>query len=106
MGICSVFTLTLILFANLLLRSLFPPVFYNISKLEKVDKIEVIDDKGKILTFEIEKVTSYLYDKFPLQQVFADTSNKRLNLITCDGAWDKATKNYSKRTVIYSILKE
>ncbi|MBI3984322.1 MAG: class F sortase [Candidatus Levybacteria bacterium] len=83
-----------------------PAVFYNIANLNSGDTISVIDENGKKLTFEVERVASYEYNKFPLQEVFADASAKRLNLITCGGDWDKLSKNYSNRTVVYSVLKE
>ena len=39
----------------------------------------------------------------PLEKIFDQTgSASRLNLVTCDGVWDKNTHNYNKRLVVYS----
>lgn len=83
-----------------------PAVFWDLKKLQKGDEIKITDENGKELTFEVTRVEVYPFDEFPLQEVFADTSGKYLNLITCEGEFDKATKNYSERTVAYSELAE
>lgn len=79
-----------------------PAVFWDLAKLKQGDKIEVIDNKGKSYVFEVYKKGTYDFDKFPLKEVFSDNSGKYLNLITCDGTFDRSTKNYLKRTVIYT----
>lgn len=83
-----------------------PAVFYNLTLLKPGDEIEVSDSNGNKLVFLVEKKEIYDSDKFPLDKVFADTSGKKLNLITCNGTWDSADKNYLKRLVVYSALKE
>ncbi len=81
-----------------------PAVFWDLKKLQKGDEIKVTDKNGKELVFIVTRIETYPFDKFPLQEVFADTSGKYLNLITCEGEFDKATKNYSERTVAYAQL--
>jgi sortase A len=49
-------------------------------------------------------VERYPYNQFPLTEVFGDAEIPRLNLITCNGVWDKNSKNYSDRLVVYSKL--
>lgn len=81
-----------------------PAVFWDLKKLEAGDKIKVTDESGVTQTFEVTRVETYPFDEFPLKEVFADSSGIYLNLITCEGSFDKATKNYSERTVVYSEL--
>ena len=83
-----------------------PAVFYSLGTLKKGDEIKVTNSKGKKLIYVVEKIATYDTDKFPLVEVFADASGKRLNLITCNGTWDKNNKNYLKRLVVYSTLKK
>jgi sortase (surface protein transpeptidase) len=83
-----------------------PAVFWELKNIEIGEKIEVTDENGETYTYEVERVESYDFDKFPLEEVFADRSGKKLNLITCEGTFDRETKNYSKRTVAYAVLKE
>lgn len=81
-----------------------PAVFWNISKLKKNDKIYVTDSKGNNFTFNVIKIANYDSDNFPLRRVFADNSGIYLNLITCAGTWDKNSKSYTERTVVFSKL--
>lgn len=81
-----------------------PAVFWNISKLSTGDKIIITDDKGQQFTFQVTDTEKYPYNEFPLQQVFGPSDKAMLNLITCQGNWNSAAKNYSHRFVVYSEL--
>lgn len=81
-----------------------PSVFYNVNKLSAGDSIIVTDDKGTKYTFAVDRIAKYPDDNFPLQEVFAAADVPKLNLITCQGTWNKETHNYSDRMVIYSKL--
>jgi sortase A len=81
-----------------------PSVFWNVKKLTVGDKIMVIDNKGKTQTFAVTKTAKYPDASFPINLVFGTASVPMLNLITCNGTWNKTTKNYSDRLVVYSQL--
>lgn len=81
-----------------------PAVFWNLKKLQPGDKIIVTDTQGTQKTFSVIKTINYPYNQFPLKQVFGPADQPLLNLITCEGQWDKTTKNYSHRTVVYAQL--
>ncbi len=80
-----------------------PAVFYNLNQLQKGDEISVTDNNGKKYKFAVEKIATYDFDKLPLQEIFASQDKSRLNLITCNGSWDNASRNYSKRMVVYAV---
>jgi sortase (surface protein transpeptidase) len=80
-----------------------PAVFWNISKLAPGDVISVIDKAGVNHSFKVTDKKVYAFDKFPLKEVFGTAGASGLNLITCSGEWNKTTKNYSTRTVVYAI---
>ncbi|HBM45990.1 MAG: Peptidase C60 sortase A and B [Parcubacteria group bacterium GW2011_GWF2_38_76] len=77
-------------------------VFDNLYKLQKGDKIYVEDDKGETFVFVVRE--SKRYDpKADAPAVFAsDDSDSHLNLITCEGIWNKDQKSYSKRLVVFT----
>lgn len=81
-----------------------PAVFWNLKKLTSGDTITVSEDNGKKYTFAVDHLTKYPDDNFPIKEVFAATDVPMLNLITCNGVWDKASKNYSDRLVVYAKL--
>lgn len=81
-----------------------PSVFYKLGSLKKGDLIEVIDQKDEKKQFKVTEVRVVDLDKFPLQEVFGETNKKMLNLITCGGEWNKAKKEYSERTIVFSEM--
>lgn len=81
-----------------------PGVFYKLNTLRKGDTIIVIDLQGKQYTFFVYDLVSYDFDKLPLSQIFGSMPRPSLNLITCDGVFDKHTQNYTKRLVVYATL--
>lgn len=83
-----------------------PAAFWDVPKLKKGDEVQVTDEAGTSLTFRVVAIVNYQHDSFPLEEVFGDSSRKRLNLITCQGDWDEDTKLYSERMVVYTELVE
>lgn len=83
-----------------------PAVFYNLNKLKNGDELKVKDKNGKEYTYIVTNTQTYELAEFPLVEVFAGPTDKSyLNLITCEGTYDKSSKLYSHRLVIYSELK-
>lgn len=76
--------------------------FDNLYKLRKGDKIYIEDENGTTITFVVRE--SRRYDpKADASYVFGSYDGKsHLNLITCEGAWDKVFKTYSKRLVVFT----
>lgn len=82
-----------------------PAAFWSLSKLSLQDEIIVTDTKNTSRTFVVTDIQTYEYNQVPLQKIFATTDKARVNLITCIGVFDKQTKNYSKRIVVYAEKK-
>lgn len=82
-----------------------PAVFFEVNKLKSGDELLIEDKAGKEYKFAVTKIDSVKLEEFPLQEVFGASSKSRLNLITCEGIYDKASKLYSHRLVVYSELK-
>jgi sortase (surface protein transpeptidase) len=81
-----------------------PAAFWDIAKLSSGDQIVITDVRGNKKTFEVTRVEKFPYDNFPMQEVFGDSDEPMLNLITCEGKWNSATGLYSHRTVVFSKL--
>lgn len=79
-----------------------PSVFDNLSKLQEGGKIYIEDDRGITISFVIRKSDSYNPTADATQVFSSDDELSHLNLITCEGAWDKEKKNYSSRLVIFT----
>lgn len=81
-------------------------VFDNLYKLRKGDQLYIEDEKGVIITFVVRE--SRRYDpKADAPDVFGSSDGRaHLNLVTCEGAWDRVSKSYSKRLVVFTDKEE
>lgn len=80
-------------------RNGIPAVFDNLHKLQKGDKVYVENGKGVITSFVVRELRTYGENE-DASDVFGSSDGKaHLNLITCEGVWDKVSKSYSKRLV-------
>ncbi|MGH2520070.1 MAG: class F sortase, partial [Chloroflexota bacterium] len=77
-----------------------PAVFWNLHALKPGDSVTVDRADGSVVQFAVTRLTSYSNDAAPLAAIFGAAATPRLNLITCSGAWDKATKEYGQRLVV------
>lgn len=77
-------------------------VFNNLHKLKKGDELYIQYGTGTSISFVVRE--SRTYDPGYAEDVFTRNDSAYLNLITCDGVWDEAKKNYSKRLVVFADL--
>jgi len=79
-----------------------PAVFDNLHKLQKGDNLYIEDEKGIVITFVVNEIRTYSQND-DVSGVFTSSDGKaHLNLITCTGVWDKVSKSYSKRLVVFT----
>lgn len=81
-----------------------PSTFYSLSTLWPGDEIYVQDELNNVLRFTVKDMRNYDYFLFPINEVFADPSGRKLNLITCSGTWNHALQTYSDRLVVFAEL--
>jgi sortase (surface protein transpeptidase) len=80
-----------------------PAVFWDLNKLQPGDEVIVVGDDGVERVFLVEGAEVYPYDQAPVQRIFGPADRPQLNLITCDGAWNREVRNYSHRLVVYTV---
>lgn len=78
-------------------------VFERLDQLRLGDTI-IVSGEGREATFVVRQMSVYEAQLAPKEEIFAVTGASRLVLITCDGAWDRGTRTYDKRLVIYADL--
>lgn len=82
-----------------------PAVFDKLHTLAVGDLIMVEDDAEGTHTFAITKLRTYGPND-DATEVFKSADNvSHLNLITCQGVWNKDLKSYSTRLVVFADLK-
>ena len=76
-------------------------VFAHLDQLKKGDTLSVVDAKGVSISFVVSGTR--VYDATDINSgIFESNSGVHLNLITCTGDVDKATKSPAKRLVIFT----
>lgn len=79
-------------------------VFDNLYKLRGGDKLYIEDENGLVVTFVVRELRVYGEDD-DASDVFSSYDGKaHLNLITCEGTWNKAKKSYSNRLVVFTDM--
>lgn len=77
-------------------------IFNSLYKLRKGDKLYIKDEKGATITFVVTKLLVYSKNDDVSSVFNAGDGKAHLNLVTCTGAWNKASKTYSKWLVVFS----
>jgi len=61
-----------------------------------------VDDKGNTITFIVRSVNSFNRDDDATTVFTSNDGLAHLNLITCEGIWNKIDSNYPKRLVVFT----
>ncbi|MGJ9371885.1 sortase domain-containing protein [Nesterenkonia sp. CF4.4] len=80
-----------------------PGVFADLPALVEGDEITVDQEDGETATFVVTKAEQYGKTTFPTLEVYGNTEDPELRLITCDG-YNEATGEYEDNYVVYATL--
>ncbi|GAA2441790.1 class F sortase [Actinomadura vinacea] len=80
-------------------------VFARLKDLKPGDRIQVGRQDGSTATFAVERSERVDKNAFPHQKVFgADLDHASLRLVTCGGAFDRASGHYKDNLIVYTRL--
>ena len=81
-----------------------PGVFYDLDMLVVGDEVRVTRSDATVAVFRVSALGQYAKDEFPTDLVYGDLDHSGLRLITCGGAWNRATQHYEDNTVVFADL--
>ena len=83
-----------------------PAVFWDLAQLLPGDEIHVGYENGDRYTFIVQETGEFNYNAEGevIDRIFGDSPTEDLNLITCQGTWDRSSRTYDKRLVVFSSL--
>lgn len=81
-----------------------PAVFYLLGRLKPGDPVIVTRRDGSAVTFAVDGVHLYPKHAFPADLVYGPADRPQLRLVTCGGAFDRATSTYAANTVITATM--
>ncbi|MFA5934801.1 MAG: class F sortase [Candidatus Paceibacterota bacterium] len=79
-----------------------PAVFDSLNKLKEGDDIYIENEKGVKITFVVREIILYGENDDSSKVFLSNDGRSHLNLITCGGIYNKNTKSYSNRLVVFS----
>lgn len=80
-------------------------IFNNLHKIKKGDELTIENSDGKISVFIVKRIEKLLADDNAKNIFFSTDGQAHLNLITCGGIWNKATKSYPSRLIVFADMK-
>ncbi|MGQ7295950.1 class F sortase [Quadrisphaera sp. KR29] len=82
-----------------------PAVFFRLHELEAGDQVDVQLDDGTTVTYAVDDVVRVSKDDFPTQEVYGPRPGPVLRLVTCGGAFDRATGHYEDNVIVFASLR-
>ena len=79
-----------------------PKVFYLLNNLKANDKVYVVDDKGNTLTFTVRSIRVFGRNDDSTPVFLSNDGLSHLNLITCEGIWNRINDTYPDRRVVFA----
>jgi len=78
-----------------------PFVFYDLDKLKVGDKAYIVDDKGETLAFVAKSIRLFGRNDDATPVFLSGDGLAHLNVITCEGIWNKVNDTYPDRRVVF-----
>ena len=81
-----------------------PGVFFDLGALRPGDEVTVTREDGSVAVFAVDRVERHRKDDFPTIEVYGNTDDAQLRLITCGGAFDPEARSYEDNVVAFASL--
>jgi LPXTG-site transpeptidase (sortase) family protein len=81
-----------------------PGAFFSLETVEVGDVVEVTAADGTIARYRVTGVELILKPDVPLDELFRKSGEHVLHLVTCGGAFDRATRSYASNLVVSATL--
>jgi sortase (surface protein transpeptidase) len=79
-----------------------PAVFVRLPQVQVGAVVEVLDAEGAVTRFAVDRVEQHPKTRFPTEAVYLPVLRPELRLVTCGGAFDRATGHYVDNIVVYA----
>lgn len=81
-----------------------PGIFFDLGALRAGDEVAVTREDGSVATFAVDRVERHRKDDFPTIEVYGNTDDAQLRLITCGGDFDSAVRSYEDNVIAFATL--
>jgi len=81
-----------------------PGIFFDLGAVRAGDSVEVARADGSVAEFVVDRVEVHPKDEFPTIEVYGNTDDAELRLITCGGDFDSAVRSYEDNIIVFATL--
>jgi len=81
-----------------------PGIFFDLGAVQAGDTVEVSRADGSVAEFVVDRVEVHPKDEFPTIEVYGNTDDAELRLITCGGDFDSAVRSYEDNVIVFATL--
>jgi sortase (surface protein transpeptidase) len=78
-------------------------VFYRLHTLAPGDTVEVHNDDGSVVRFEIERLEQHPKRAFPTDRVYGRTDRAEVRVITCGGVFDRSRGSHLDNIIAFGV---
>jgi LPXTG-site transpeptidase (sortase) family protein len=82
-----------------------PGIFFRLKEMAAGDEILVSREDGVTARFVVDRVEHVAKKDFPTDQVYGDTTDAELRLITCGGVFDRDARSYVDNIIVFATFK-
>jgi sortase (surface protein transpeptidase) len=79
-----------------------PGVFFELGAMKPGDEVSVARADGSVAVFAVDRVEVHRKDDFPTIEVYGNTDDPQLRLITCGGAFDAGARSYEDNVIVFA----
>ena len=79
-----------------------PGIFYNLSRIATGDLVRVTRADRSVASFRVTRKVTASKSRFPTAAVYGSSGQAALRLITCGGAFDRASGHYLSNTIVFA----
>ena len=81
-----------------------PGIFFDLGALEPGDEVTVTRVDGTVAVFAVDRVEVHPKAEFPTIEVYGNTDDAQLRLITCGGDFDSGARSYEDNVIAFATL--
>ncbi len=81
-----------------------PSVFWRLREVVPGDEISITREDSSVVKFKVTGLKQFEQSNFPTEEVYGNTDEAELRLITCGGTFNKKTLHYSENTVVFATM--
>ncbi|GAA2366545.1 hypothetical protein GCM10010404_21340 [Nonomuraea africana] len=82
-----------------------PAVFARLSDVRVGDTVAAVRGDGTVAVFSVERMERTPKSRFPADEVYGSTSERKLVLVTCGGAFDRIRRSYTDNLIVHAVFR-